>query len=99
MIASVATRYNISTTCTRAFVHALRQISRLRPRQLITGRQRRRYPNSTSKTDIPLHNSITYRISTSFSCRGQRSIWRGLTCTTFTRNYERTIIHCLWTWR
>ena len=41
---------------TGAFVPALRQIARLRPRQLITGRQRRRYPNSTSKTDFSLRN-------------------------------------------
>ena len=65
-IASFATQYNISTT--RAFVHALRQISRLRPRQLITGRQRRRYPNSTPKTDFPLHDRPTYRESES-PCR------------------------------
>ena len=54
-IASVATYYYSSTLLLAHSYHALRQISRLRPRQLITGRQRRRYPNSTPKTDFPLH--------------------------------------------
>ena len=64
-IASVATHSYSSTP--RTFVHALRQISRLRPRQLITGRQCRRYPNSTSKTDFPLHNMCSRHSRASLS--------------------------------
>jgi len=46
---------------TQPFLRLLRnsQVARLRPRQLIAGRPRRRYSNSTSKTDFPLHNTVT----------------------------------------
>jgi len=49
------------STTTQPFLRLLRnsQVARLRPRQLIAGRQRRRYPNSTPKTDFPLHNTVT----------------------------------------
>ena len=52
--ASVATRYLKSSL---AFVHALYYFARLRPLQPLTGRWRRRYPNSTFKSDFPLHNT------------------------------------------
>ena len=51
--ASVATRYLKSSV---AFVHALYYFARLRPLQPLTERRRRRYPNSTFKSDFPLHN-------------------------------------------
>jgi len=52
--ASVATRYHKSSV---AFVHALYYFAWLRPLQPLTGRRRRRYPNSTFKSDFPLHNN------------------------------------------
>ena len=52
--ASVATR---SLESSLAFVHALYYFERLRPLQPLTGRRRRCYPNSTFKSDFPLHNS------------------------------------------
>jgi len=58
--ASVATRYLKSSV---AFLHALYYFARLRPLQLLTGRRRRRYPNSTFKSDFLLHNNVASFLS------------------------------------
>ena len=57
--ASVATCYLKSSV---AFVHALYYFARLRPLQPLTGRRRRRYSNSTFKSDFPLHNNSVQRL-------------------------------------
>ena len=57
-LASVATRYLKSSV---AFVHALYYFAWLRPLQLLTGRRRRRYPNSTFKCDFLLRNIPPFR--------------------------------------
>ena len=56
---SVATCYLKSSV---AFVHALYYFARLRPLQPLTGRRRRRYSNSTFKSDFPLHNNSVQRL-------------------------------------